>query len=132
MIFLKEIRSYKKQIGIIHYILYAFYSLGFGVVLGILSKWLDDTPSNVLPDLLQSMDLRNFFSRIAVWLFLAVMWNTTFVFGIGYLDPISFLEMVVFFMTVWTLRRSWRETKLLLPIFCLFVLAVKIFVPLFF
>lgn len=209
MAFLKEIRICTKQISKIQYIQCAFYSFGFGFVLGILSKWLDDTPSNGLPDLLQSMDLRNFFSRIAVWLFLAVgiaiysytpfsaacnvfvfftgmlisyygyshfisgffpkayafiwvcltlispflgyicwyakgkgkiaiilsaailavIWNATFSFGLVYIEPISFLEMIIFGMTIWILRRSWQETKLLLPIFFLFVLVIKINMP---
>ena len=44
-----------------------------GVILGIISKLLDETPSNLLPYILKDLDLRNFFSRIGIWIFLAVM-----------------------------------------------------------
>ena len=44
-----------------------------GVMLGVLSKMLDETASNLLPSFLQVWDLRNFFSRMGVWLFLAML-----------------------------------------------------------
>lgn len=44
-----------------------------GVMLGLLSKLLDETASNLLPSFLQMLDLRNFFSRMGVWLFLAML-----------------------------------------------------------
>lgn len=44
-----------------------------GVMLGLISKVLDQTPSNLLPSVLESLDLRNFFSRLGVWIFLAVV-----------------------------------------------------------
>src|SRR5699024_6086905 len=44
-----------------------------GVILGTISKVLDTTPSNYLPYLLEMFDLRNFFSRIGIWIFLAVV-----------------------------------------------------------
>ncbi|QFT87664.1 hypothetical protein FIU87_03280 [Bacillus sp. THAF10] len=44
-----------------------------GVMLGVFSKMLDETASNQLPYFLQVMDLRNFFSRMGVWLFLAML-----------------------------------------------------------
>lgn len=44
-----------------------------GVMLGVLSKVLDETASNQLPYFLQVLDLRNFFSRMGVWLFLAIL-----------------------------------------------------------
>jgi hypothetical protein len=44
-----------------------------GVILGVISKLLDETASNVLPYFLETLDLRNFFSRIGVWIFLAVL-----------------------------------------------------------
>lgn len=44
-----------------------------GVMLGVLSKMLDETSSNLLPSILQVLDLRNFFSRVGVWLFLAML-----------------------------------------------------------
>lgn len=44
-----------------------------GIILGLLSKMLETTLSNSLPYFLEILDLRNFFSRIGVWLFLAVV-----------------------------------------------------------
>ena len=40
-----------------------------GITLGIISKILDETPSNTLPYLIEMLDLRNFFSRIGFWIF---------------------------------------------------------------
>ncbi|WP_313804120.1 hypothetical protein [Cytobacillus sp.] len=44
-----------------------------GVILGVISKVLDETSSNSLPYFLEELDLRNFFSRIGVWIFIAVV-----------------------------------------------------------
>jgi len=44
-----------------------------GVVLGTISKVLDTIPINYLPYILQIFDFGNFFSRIGVWVFLAVV-----------------------------------------------------------
>ncbi|WP_134703078.1 hypothetical protein [Ammoniphilus sp. YIM 78166] len=44
-----------------------------GVILGIISKVLDTTPSNLLPYFLEILDFRNFFSRMGAWIFLAVV-----------------------------------------------------------
>lgn len=53
-----------------------FYSVSLfivGVILGIISKVLDTTPSNYLPYFLEILDIGNFFSRMGVWIFLAVV-----------------------------------------------------------
>ncbi|WP_043932638.1 hypothetical protein [Bacillus sp. EB01] len=44
-----------------------------GVFLGVTSKVFDETPSNILPYFVEVLDLRNFFSRIGVWVFFAVL-----------------------------------------------------------
>ncbi len=44
-----------------------------GVLLGVISKVLDETPSNLLPYFLEVLDLRNFFSRMGIWIFLALL-----------------------------------------------------------
>lgn len=54
-------------------VLYSTLLFLTGVLLGVISKVLDTTPSNNLPYFLEIMDLRNFFSRIGVWIFLAVL-----------------------------------------------------------
>lgn len=45
----------------------------FGIILGLVSKILDEILSNLLPSFLEVFDLGNFFSRMGVWLFLAVL-----------------------------------------------------------
>lgn len=44
-----------------------------GAILGLISKMLDETPSNVLPVYLEVLDLENFFSRMGGWIFIAVI-----------------------------------------------------------
>lgn len=44
-----------------------------GITLGLFSKMLETTLSNSLPYFLEILDLRNFFSCMGVWLFLAVV-----------------------------------------------------------
>lgn len=53
-------------------ILYSVAILVVGIVLGIISKALDETPVNLLPIFLQRLDVSNFFSRMGVWLFCGV------------------------------------------------------------
>ena len=44
----------------------------FGIILGCLSKYLDCTPSNHLPYIIDRLDIRNFLGRFAVWILIAV------------------------------------------------------------
>ena len=53
--------------------LYSFLLLTTGVILGVVSKVLDTTPSNYLPYVLQVLDLGNFFSSMGIWIFIAVV-----------------------------------------------------------
>ena len=43
----------------------------FGFALGVLQKWIDGSPSNIFPLLMQQLDLRNYFGRLAIWILLA-------------------------------------------------------------
>ena len=70
--FLIEIRSPIK-ISLSKKFLYSTLLLIAGVILGVISKVLDTTPSNYLPYFLQVLDLGNFFSSMGIWLFLAVV-----------------------------------------------------------
>lgn len=54
-------------------LLYTASIFVMGVILGVISKALDETASNLLPHFLEVLDLRNFLSRIGVWIFLAVL-----------------------------------------------------------
>lgn len=44
-----------------------------GILLGTISKILDETASNLLPPILEVLDLRNFLSRVGIWIFLALV-----------------------------------------------------------
>lgn len=66
------IRSPKTNTPLKKQIIHTLLLLLFGVLLGVLSKFLDETPSNLLPSFLQALDLRNFFSRLAIWIFIGV------------------------------------------------------------
>ena len=46
--------------------------LVLGVLLGLVSKYLDCTPSNELPGLLTALDVRNFLGRFAIWLLIGL------------------------------------------------------------
>ena len=70
--FLNEIRK-PINISLSRKLLYSSTIFIMGVILGVISKVLDTTPSNSLPYFLEILDLRNFFSRMGVWLFLAVV-----------------------------------------------------------
>lgn len=70
--FLNEIRR-PINISLVKGFLYSALIFVLGVALGVLSKKLDCTASNSLPIFLEVLDLRNFFSRMGVWLFFGVL-----------------------------------------------------------
>ncbi len=69
--FLSTIRKPIKSSGFKPYLM-ALALLWVGIVLGVFSKMLDLTPSNLLPLWMQWLDLGNFFSRVGVWLWIAI------------------------------------------------------------
>ncbi len=70
--FLNRIRK-PVTIPISQKLLYSLSILLAGIISGTLSKILDTTAGNLLPPFLESLDLRNFFSRIGIWIFFAVL-----------------------------------------------------------
>lgn len=66
--YVSEIQTSKIKSGLNIFLIFAL-----GICLGILSKYLDSKPINELWFWLQALDLGNFFSRMGVWLFLAVV-----------------------------------------------------------
>ncbi|WP_409276060.1 hypothetical protein V1499_10705 [Neobacillus sp. SCS-31] len=70
--FLNEIRR-PLELSPLKRFLYSTSIFIAGIGLGLISKVLDTTPSNYLPYFLEQLDLRNFFSRIGVWIFLAAV-----------------------------------------------------------
>ena len=72
MSFLNNIRRGNKQIPLSKKVFSSITILLLGIVLGIVSKFLDTTPSNELPFIIESLDFRNFFGRLAIWILIAV------------------------------------------------------------
>lgn len=70
--YLNEIRR-PESISLSRQFLYSFIILVVGIILGVISKALDETASNLLPYFLEVLDLRNFFSRMGVWIFLSLL-----------------------------------------------------------
>lgn len=70
--FLYEIRK-PINLSISRKFIYSLSIFIVGVILGVISKVLDETPSNYLPFFLETLDLRNFFSRMGVWIFISVI-----------------------------------------------------------
>ena len=44
----------------------------YGIIMGVFSKYLDCTPSNELPFLLEYLDVRNFLGRFSVWVLIGL------------------------------------------------------------
>ena len=71
-VILDNIRCVSKQIPLSEKVLCSIAILILGIVLGISSKFLDTTASNELPFIIESLDFRNFFGRLAIWILIAV------------------------------------------------------------
>lgn len=70
--FLNKIREKEKPMPVRKQVIDTIALLLFGIGLGIFSKFLDSTASNALPFIFEYLGLRNFLSRFAIWLFLAL------------------------------------------------------------
>lgn len=70
--FLNRIRPVENRISIKIQIGSTAGVLIFGIILGILSKYLDCTASNRLPFILRYLDISNFLGRFPIWIFLAI------------------------------------------------------------
>lgn len=70
--YLNKIRR-PERISLSQKFLYSFTIFVVGIILGVISKALDETASNLLPYFLEVLDLRNFFSRMGVWIFLSLL-----------------------------------------------------------
>ena len=69
--FLEGIRK-KRTIALTGQIIRTIMILLLGIALGALSKFLDSTASNVLPPILEYLDVRNFLGRFAIWMLLGL------------------------------------------------------------
>lgn len=70
--FLNTIRAKEPPISVGRQVIDTITVLLFGVALGVFSKFLDHTPSNKLPFLLEYLDVGNFLGRFAIWVFIAL------------------------------------------------------------
>ena len=70
--FLNNIRPTERKIPMKRKAADTIIIMLFGILLGIISKYLDCTASNELPFIIAYLDVRNFFGRFAIWIFLAV------------------------------------------------------------
>lgn len=71
--FLEKIRTPKKGVSLKIQITATIGIMLFGFALGVLQKWIDGSPSNIFPLLIQQLDIRNYFGRLAVWILLATV-----------------------------------------------------------
>ncbi len=71
-LFLNRIRSVEKSVSFPQKIINTVGILLLGIFLGAFSKFLDTTPANKLPFLLEYLDVRNFLGRFAIWVLIAL------------------------------------------------------------
>ena len=69
---LNKIRNYDKEgLKLKNKVINSSLMLVFGIVLGVLSKWLDGESGSI--SILEFLDLGNFFSGFSIWIFIAVL-----------------------------------------------------------
>lgn len=72
-IFLEKVRTPKKDVSLKTQIIATIGIILFGFALGVFQKWIDGSANNLLPLLLQQLDIRNYFGRLAIWILLATV-----------------------------------------------------------
>lgn len=71
--YLDKIRTPKKDVSLKTQITVTVGMILFGFALGVLQKWIDSLPSNQMPVLIQLLDMKNYFGRLAIWILLAAV-----------------------------------------------------------
>ena len=71
--FLESVRKPQRNIPLSWLVSTTVGIILFGLFLGVLQKWLDGTASNHLPEVLQQLDFRNYFGRLAIWMLLGTI-----------------------------------------------------------
>lgn len=71
--FLEKIRTPKKGVSLKIQITATIGIMLFGFALGVLQKWIDGSPGNTFPLLIQQLDIGNYFGRLAIWILLATV-----------------------------------------------------------
>lgn len=70
---LNKIRTPHKGSSLTKKVTFSLLCALLGFALGIFSKFLDCTPSNAMPKIVVDFDITNFFGRIAIWAFIAMI-----------------------------------------------------------
>lgn len=70
---LNKIRAPHKGSSLTKKVTFSLLCALLGFALGIFSKFLDCTPSNAIPKIVNDFDITNFFGRIAIWAFIAMI-----------------------------------------------------------
>ena len=60
---LERTRKAEKDIPLSKHIIRTLGIILLGFTLGVLQKWMDEMPDNVLPVILQTLDISNYFGR---------------------------------------------------------------------
>lgn len=71
--FLEKIRTPQKGVSLKIQITATIGIMLFGFALGVLQKWIDGSPGNTFPLLIQQLDIGNYFGRLAIWILLATV-----------------------------------------------------------
>ena len=71
--FFEKIRKPRKNVPLNRQVAITLGVILFGFGLGILQKWMDGTASSTFPNILQQLDIGNYFGRLAIWILLATI-----------------------------------------------------------
>ena len=71
--YLHKIRRPDRNIPLRTQVIITICIVVLGFLLGVLQKWIDGSPSNIFPLLLQQLDIRNYFGRLAIWILLGTV-----------------------------------------------------------
>ncbi|HQL37103.1 MAG TPA: hypothetical protein PLG67_10970 [Bacillota bacterium] len=71
--YFKKIRVSDRSVSMSTQILVSIGIIIGGFMLGLLQKWIDGSSNDILPVILQQLDIRNYFGRLAIWILLATI-----------------------------------------------------------
>lgn len=71
--YLEKVRVSDKSVALWTQVFITIGIIISGFALGILQKWIDGSSNDILPALLQQLDIRNYFGRLAIWILLATI-----------------------------------------------------------
>ena len=71
--FFEKIRKPRKNVPLNRQVSITLGVILFGFGLGIFQKWIDGTASSTFPNILQQLDIGNYFGRLAIWILLATI-----------------------------------------------------------